>query len=216
MDTESDDNWEDEFQDEDEVAPTPEPRSRSTSVKSTVSSVKGSIESLSDGDGYIPGGPISPDSPRSFGSTQSQKFMNEINVFERVGYGNITRMLDENLIIGEKLTDVEKRMRKMFQDPEEKFAVYVNAAARNLNYNDYLKISEKDIENMLEKIKYIDNVKYKNPNAYVLGFMAIKGGEGGIKQSNLARSFEAMQHTKGSVRKPDVIRYARMISALEK
>jgi hypothetical protein len=83
-------------------------------------------------------------------SDEETIFKPEVTAFERTGYGGI---------LGETKD-------RALQDPLEKFQIAVDAISRSLN---------KQI--LLEKANKLKYVYYKNPQAYILGYLASNGGK---------------------------------------
>lgn len=119
----------------------------------------------------------------------------ERDVRERAGGGM-------NLVSSKELKDAT---------PEERFNVYVEAISRSLNSDGIFTIEQKDINTMLERSSFIQNIRYRNPTAFILGYLASKGGVA-IDKRRVANIFENMkipEITEQGITKPDVIRYAR-------
>ena len=90
----------------------------------------------------------------------------EIKAFERVG--------GPHAMLG--TTD------KVIQDPLERFQTFVDAIARNLEGQGIIlpfngqSIGEKDIQIMLENAHKLKDIQFKNPTAYVLGYIGSNNG----------------------------------------
>lgn len=119
----------------------------------------------------------------------------ERDVRERAGGGF-------NLISSKELKDAT---------PEERFNVYVEAISRSLNSDGIFTIEQKDINTMLERSSMIQNIKYRNPTAFILGYLASKGGVSIDKKriNNIFENMKIPEITEQGITKPDVIRYAR-------
>lgn len=126
-----------------------------------------------------------------------QDFQAEINAYDRVGAsGHLANVLDG------ATTD-------RIQSPEDRFKIYVDAMSRKYTADGVLDLSETDINTMLDKTVYIPGLKYKNPIAYILGFVATRGG--------INMDHEMIMHVirllpkinEGGVEPADVVRYAR-------
>ncbi len=129
-----------------------------------------------------------------------QEFGQERNVFERVGIRN--DLID---------IDIDKKKSRTQKTPIERFVENVNAIALDL-MNSLNIISEGDIKIILESIRLIENPEYKNPSAYILGYIATNGGNK-IEKRSLKETFEIIEEGKiedSSVTQPDVIRYCRL------
>ena len=126
-------------------------------------------------------------------------FQPEINAWDRVG------------LPGQGLGVPQNRIERAMMDPLERFHQYVDATARNLD------ISNSNILSMLNNAKKIEDIGYKNPTAYVLGFLAT--GEGRkLTKDNFDRVVnKVLPYVKdGSVLPPDIIRYARLWESLSR
>ncbi len=109
----------------------------------------------------------------------------------------------------------QNRIERAMMDPLERFRMYVDATARNLNNWEGVDISEQSIEHMLNTATDLSVVGHKNPTAYVLGFLATGGGRK-LKKVHFDHVIQkVLPHTQeGSVLPPDVIRYARLWESL--
>lgn len=135
---------------------------------------------------------------------EKDDFQMEIGAYERVGHGG---KLNE-LLIGTNYGD--KPSHEVIS-PEDRFLIYVDANARRFNTDHIVEITDNDINTMLEKSKLIPEVKYKNPIAYILGYLASNGGSE-LKHDRvmyIIRRILPKLDGEGGVMAPDVIRYAR-------
>lgn len=101
---------------------------------------------------------------------------------------------------------------RAMQDPLERFQEYVDSIARNLRTWDDVSINDTDIEIMFKKTRELKDVGYKNPSAYILGYLASEGGRSlnDPKGQGWKNSLKALSHLDESVLEPDIIRYARL------
>jgi Family of unknown function (DUF5770) len=105
----------------------------------------------------------------------------------------------------------KNRKEQAMLDPVERFRLYVDSTARNLNHLDNRNLDNQSIEEMLRNVDKLTDVKHKNPTAYVLGFLATGGGQKLTKRdfNNVIQKILPSAR-EGSVLAPDVIRYARL------
>lgn len=128
-------------------------------------------------------------------------FRPEMGAFDRVGM--------PGAILG-GLVGLDGKIDRSIQDPLERFQIYTDAIARNLMDQEVI-IGESDIQKMIETASKLKYVHFKNPNAYVTGYIASKGGNDITK-----KQFEYTINkvlpllTEGYVQPPDVLRYARL------
>lgn len=128
-------------------------------------------------------------------------FRPEMGAFNRVGM--------PGAILG-GMVGPDGKIDRTIQDPLERFQIYTDAIARNLMGQD-VSIAENDIQKMIETAPKLKYVHFKNPNAYVTGYIASKGGNDITK-----KQFEYTINkvlpllTEGYVQPPDVLRYARL------
>jgi hypothetical protein len=73
-----------------------------------------------------------------------------------------------------------------------------------------VKLTETDINMILEKTRLVPNLKYKNYVAYVLGYIASEGGRSLDKVNYVIDTVLPKLDDKGSVEPPDVVRYASL------
>ena len=103
------------------------------------------------------------------------------------------------------------KVGRAMMEPLEKFRMYVEAICRNLNNWDSINISEISIQRMLETAAQLEAVGYKNPTAYILGFIATGGGQKLTKKNFDQVISQVLTHVDDdSVLQPDIIRYARL------
>jgi hypothetical protein len=103
------------------------------------------------------------------------------------------------------------RVEQSTQDPLERFRRKVDAISRYLNnWEEIENIDETSINTMLIKASKLDSVQYKNPNAYVLGFLATGGGKVLSKErfTYVIKKVLPRVDSDSSVLPPDIIRYA--------
>jgi hypothetical protein len=131
-------------------------------------------------------------------SDEETIFKPEVTAFERTGYGGI---------LGETKD-------RALQDPLEKFQIAVDAISRSLNNQNTI-LSENDIQILLEKANKLKYVYYKNPQAYILGYLASNGGKNiDIKSFKHVSTKILPLLSEGSVLEPDILRYARLWETL--
>jgi hypothetical protein len=117
-----------------------------------------------------------------------QQYMPERGAFERSG-GN---------------TMVSSTSLKNVVNPIEKFRIIVDAVFRKMNETTRF-LSEKNLEEILESVNRVHNIQYKNPTAYILGFIGSNGGKS-ITEQSIERA--ASINDDQSVTLPDIIRYS--------
>lgn len=132
---------------------------------------------------------------------EENRFQAEVNVFERV---NRRDNIDIDIDIG-----IGPKKNRTQETPIERFVKFVNAIALELTNENHL--SENDVRYILEKIRVINKPEYKNPTAYILGYIATNYGGNQINKDKLIECFNLLDKLADkSVTQPDVIRYARL------
>jgi hypothetical protein len=137
----------------------------------------------------------------------SPKFQAEAKAFERVSGGG---KLYELLSSPNAIQDQEKKGREIIS-PEDRFLINTDALCRRMNSEGITRISESDINIILEKTTLIVNLRYKNYVAYILGYLASSGGKN-MKVENVKNVIDRiLPHVseEGGVQPADVVRYAR-------
>lgn len=127
----------------------------------------------------------------------NDKYEAEFNAHERVFFGSD--------LIG---TTAKTKMEQATQDPLERFRRNVNAIARNMSKFGYV-IDEHSIQQMIEKADKLELIEYKNPTAYILGYLVLDHGK--ISNELFTKVVtRLLPHLteQASVLKPDIIRYA--------
>lgn len=127
----------------------------------------------------------------------------EAKAFERVGAsGKLSELLST------PLDDINKRSAI---SPEDRFLINTDAFCRRLNAENIYKLTETDINTVLEKTREVLQLKYKNFVAYVLGYIASQGGQN-LKVDNVKNVITNILpklEDQGGVYPADVVRYAR-------
>jgi hypothetical protein len=132
---------------------------------------------------------------------EENRFQAEVNVFERV---NRRDNIDIDIDIG-----IGPKKNRTQETPIERFVKFVNAIALELTNENYL--SEDDVKYILEKIRKVNKPEYKNPTAYILGYIATNNGGNKINKDKLIECFNLLDKlVDKSVTQPDIIRYARL------
>jgi hypothetical protein len=125
------------------------------------------------------------------------KYEAEFNAHERVFFGSD--------LIG---TTAKTKMEQATQDPLERFRRNVNAIAKNMSNFGYV-IQKDSIQQMIEKANKLEVIEYKNPTAYILGYLVLDNGK--ISNELFTKVVtQILPHVteKDSILKPDIIRYA--------
>uniref|UniRef100_A0A6C0CZN2 Uncharacterized protein n=1 Tax=viral metagenome TaxID=1070528 RepID=A0A6C0CZN2_9ZZZZ len=130
--------------------------------------------------------------------TDEVEYRPSVKDVERVSRGNIL----DNIV-----TD------KFDRNPYTDFVVRVNAISLDLNSFDNFtnKLKDSDIKEMIEYAANIHNIQYKNPTAYILGYIATNGGKNIDKKKvdYLIKNVLDITMDRSSVTPPDIIRYSR-------
>lgn len=90
---------------------------------------------------------------------------------------------------------------------EDKFKIIVDAVVNSLQPDFIARSATNDLFMAADKLQYI---KFKNPTAFVLGYIATNGG-GKFTPAAVAKAYKALENVRDtSVQPPDVIRYGRL------
>uniref|UniRef100_A0A6C0LXY2 Uncharacterized protein n=1 Tax=viral metagenome TaxID=1070528 RepID=A0A6C0LXY2_9ZZZZ len=106
------------------------------------------------------------------------------------------------------------------QTPLGRFCIKVDAVSRNIESECNL-LNQADITMLQSFSQKVPRVRYKNPTAFVLGYIATKRGASKIDIQTLETVYNCYKKTVSvdkdeSVKKSDVIRYARLWNILTK
>jgi len=134
-------------------------------------------------------------------------FQMEAKAFERVGpSGKLAELLSTGMV-----PDLTKGRIDRSYTQEDRFLIAVDALARKMEGDGLVKISQADIDDMLEKTRFVSGLKYKNPTAYILGYVATGGGRN-LDKNNVLHVIDKIlpeiPKDKG-IAPADVVRYAR-------
>lgn len=125
---------------------------------------------------------------------EDSKFENEYGAFNRAG--------------GTKLSELLSTPEG--KSPEDLFLIKMDAFCRKLDSGNIVKITENDINILLDKTTVISNLKYKNYIGYVLGYIATQGGRTmDIKNIQEIINILPKIDNEAGIEPPDIVRYAR-------
>lgn len=113
------------------------------------------------------------------------------------------------MVISGSLKDLDKTINILTQDPEERFKRAVGAISHVITEEKLYYISVNERNEMCQIASRLDNVKYLNPTAYILGFLTTNGGKeiDDEKMKNVFNFLDLLNDD--SVKPPDVVRYSR-------
>jgi hypothetical protein len=140
---------------------------------------------------------------------EGNKYKPEVDFYNRIGLPGLGNLIQDVAFTG-KFGDDQSRINKVVQNPKDRFSIYIDAISRSLRNIDNVTISEANIITMIEKVYLVDNIEYKNPTSYVLGFLA-SGGGNNLNTKNFNNTVKnILPHvTDHTIKQTDVLRYAR-------
>jgi hypothetical protein len=110
--------------------------------------------------------------------------MAEINAYERAGGGITSYTL------------------KSVKNPKEKYKFILVSLFEKMGLN----ITTHDKNEILQSVASRDDIIYKNPYGYILGYIGSRGGRG-ITRESIKQAFDSIGSTEG-IEEPDVVRYS--------
>tara|TARA_Y100000389_G_C17406444_1_gene488347 strand:+ start:202 stop:696 length:495 start_codon:yes stop_codon:yes gene_type:complete len=128
-------------------------------------------------------------------------FGNEINAFERVGAPELIGLTLSTFVEG-KLGKINDKLNILSRTDNEAFSFKVAAIAKNFNIN------YNEINSILTEIYKIKNIKYKNPTAFVVGYLVTRGGKK-INKNEITKLIKNKNLIESNIKGPDILRYAR-------
>jgi hypothetical protein len=143
------------------------------------------------------------------------EFVAEVKAYERVMY-NVPEaiMAIRGQQMEGKLGKIQEKLNKISLQPKERFTLQVNAIYNALTANGSISLIEGEIDIILNHIEKIPNAEYKNPTAYILGYMASVGStHSGLDKKNVKNILKNILPkipNDSNITEPDVIRYARL------
>lgn len=177
---------------------------------------------MSDGDEYggYDGGVDSDDYEYGGGSDvisdddyvtelDENKFEASSSAYERVGAGGyVVGTQIESSAVG----DIQERVEREFASPKDRFIFQADGFSRRINDENIFNISEQDRVVMFEKLSLVNDIQYKNPIAYVLGYLASLGKRKLDPKVVKDVISKLPQIQEDGIYPPDVVRYARLWS----
>lgn len=143
------------------------------------------------------------------------EYMPEAKAYERVMYNlpSAVAAIQGPKLAG-KMGDIQRKLNKIDLQPRERFILQVNAIYNNLTENGIISLVDGEIDAILDRAEYIPNIQYKNPTAYILGYMANAGSARNKLNrknvENILRNVLPKIPADAGITEPDVIRYARL------
>lgn len=118
-----------------------------------------------------------------------------------------------NLQSGKNVLNKERERKDM--SPEDRILQAIDAISRKFADEKIYPLTEQDITNMLEKTQSIPGLQYKNPLAFILGYIATRNGID-LSVKNFQVANKALTETKRyefeeeGVEPEDIVRYGRL------
>lgn len=146
---------------------------------------------------------------------EQAEFLPERNVFERAGLSRVMSVF-QIVITGKgdyskSISELSKKLFRHNMSPDELFKTFVIIAWKR--FEDDLGMTPETVDELLIKADYLDDIKYKNPIAYVLAYNTLS--KGSINQEKFNRVVEYAKKI-NEVKTPDILRYARLWETLLK
>lgn len=133
----------------------------------------------------------------------------EVNARDRTSAGGtLAGMLSSQNVLND-----ERRRKDM--TPEDRILVAIDAISRKIADEKIYNLTEPDITNILEKTLSISGLQYKNPLAFILGYIATKNGTNmSVKNFQVASKalteIKRYQFEEEGVEPEDIVRYGRL------
>lgn len=144
--------------------------------------------------------------------SRQPEFGDERGAYDRVG---TTSKLSQVLEGVTSLNVLQGKSGREIISQEDRFKINVNAISRNLSDEGLVELTETDINEMLERTVLVPNLKYKNPTAYILGFIVTNGGvDIDKKKFDRVKRKVLPKIPDSGVEPEDVIRYSRFWKTL--
>jgi len=140
----------------------------------------------------------------------------EMGAFDRVGrrlgMGNVGTVVEGS----GGMFDLQRKINIKSQDAGELFASNLSQYINFLSENGILSLSDSDMEIMEGKIPSISKIKFINPLAYLLGYVASRGGKKTLNDKEVKYVINEIlpKIPENPITDVDVIRYARFWSTL--
>lgn len=117
------------------------------------------------------------------------------------------------LLSGQNILNKERQRKDM--TPEDRILQAIDAISRKIADEKIYSLTESDITNILEKTQSIPGLQYKNPLAFILGYIATKNGsELSVKNFQVANKalteIKRYQFEEEGVEPEDIVRYGRL------
>jgi hypothetical protein len=136
---------------------------------------------------------------------QYEEEFDEYRAFERTEYAG----KDVEQIASDAGIVFTHKKGELVRDPVTRFYIYVDASARKLIKERYITfMSSNDIPTILTRIRNVKNVKYKNADAFVLGYAVSKSNS--INSKHFNEIVEETRNLEPLIRPADILRYANM------
>jgi hypothetical protein len=145
----------------------------------------------------------------------TQKYQSTFSDMERVSVADECGG-DPISVPNGNLQDLYKEINKIAVTPEDRFKRQVGAISHWLTEGGFFDVNIEMRNKMCVIASSLSNIKYLNPTAYILGFVATNGGAD-IDKSIVDEIFGMLNQLQDdSVKEADVIRYARYAVSLGK
>ena len=141
------------------------------------------------------------------GGEEKVELKDEFKDFERAGGGD--ECGGGNIEFKGSFEDMSRNINRLILDPTDRFKRHVGAIAKAMEEDGFAAISVNDRNIMCRKASSLLDAKFLNATAFILGYVITSGGEK-INKSTMKGIFSSMDDIRDdSVKKPDILRYAR-------
>jgi|SRR3989304_4446097 len=151
-----------------------------------------------------------------YGEEEEKEFVAGFKDFERVG---MARDLEGPLIggmIGEEkgeynMREAHKKIMRMELSGSEKLKLLIDDYNRKYRNSEFWPITSDDLSNIYKNISKVNEPGYKNPVAFILGFVIVNKGQIDKNKFNEVVK-DVLPHIQDdiSIKSEDVLRYARL------
>lgn len=130
-------------------------------------------------------------------------YMAEIGAYERTGGGMLGTAAPD---IGGGIAGSLRGIR----DAKESFEIQVDATARSIGAIGVVGMGQEDINYILSKSEMLDNISYKNPACFVLGYLVSNAGNGITQERFALVRDRILPHVRDDIDTVAVLRYGRL------
>ena len=115
--------------------------------------------------------------------------------------------LEDNLY---NQTYTHRSGQDIVRDPVHRFKIFVDVVMKDVRNQGEIHITDRDALEINRYVDMVPNAEYKNPLAYILGYLVLDDRQHAVDKTKLSRMTPKLDTLSIQINAADVLRYARL------